>query len=122
MRLPIPSGEDGPWETTTLIGGTCKHSNVFSGPVLIARGLDLELATSLWSFEGVRACAKRLDNFGGHSGGGTPLPIPNREVKPASADGTRRATSRESRSPPNYFRAASGRPFSLPIERSGEVA
>ena len=45
-----------------------------------------------------------LDNFGGHSGGGTPLPIPNREVKPASADGTRRATSRESRSPPNYFR------------------
>jgi hypothetical protein len=24
-----------------LIGGTCKHSNVFSGPVLIARGLDL---------------------------------------------------------------------------------
>src|SRR4029079_1588605 len=32
--------------------------------------------------------------------GGTPLPIPNREVKPARADGTRRATSRESRSPP----------------------
>jgi hypothetical protein len=27
---------------TTLIGGTCKHSNVFSGPVLIARGLDFE--------------------------------------------------------------------------------
>jgi hypothetical protein len=25
-----------------LIGGTCKHSNVFSGPVLIARGLDLK--------------------------------------------------------------------------------
>ena len=37
---------------------------------------------------------------GGDSGGATPLPIPNREVKPASADGTRRATSRESRSPP----------------------
>src|SRR5437773_4929486 len=37
---------------------------------------------------------------GGYSGGGTPLPIPNRAVKPASADGTRRATSRESRSPP----------------------
>src|SRR5438093_2198951 len=45
---------------------------------------------------------ERLDNFGGHCGGGTPLPIPNRAVKPASADGTRRATSRESRSPPNY--------------------
>ena len=53
----------------------------------------------------MRACfaARVLDNFGGHSGGGTPLPIPNREVKPASADGTRRATSRESRSPPIIF-------------------
>src|SRR5215471_19164129 len=42
----------------------------------------------------------RLYNFGGHTGRETPLPIPNREVKPARADGTRRATSRESRSPP----------------------
>src|SRR3954453_1435459 len=41
--------------------------------------------------------------FGGHTGRETPLPIPNREVKPARADGTRRATSRESRSPPDYF-------------------
>jgi hypothetical protein len=55
----------------------------------------------LWSFEGVRL-ALHLTIFGGHSDGGTPLPIPNREVKPASADGTRRATSRESRSPPNF--------------------
>src|SRR5262247_2813212 len=54
----------------------------------------------LWSFEGAHA---HLTRFGGHSGGGTPLPIPNREVKPASAAGTRRATSRESRSPPNYL-------------------
>jgi hypothetical protein len=46
---------------------------------------------------------------GGHSGGETPLPIPNREVKPASADGTRRATSRESRTPPVYlYGAATG--------------
>ena len=44
--------------------------------------------------------------LGGHSGGETPLPIPNREVKPASADGTRRAISRESRTPPIFFRAA----------------
>src|SRR5438046_6406509 len=43
-------------------------------------------------------------NFGGLTGRETPLPIPNRAVKPASADGTRRATSRESRSPPNYLR------------------
>src|SRR5205085_10150464 len=39
----------------TLIGGTCKHSNVFSGPVLIARGLDLNSQSSLWSFEGAHA-------------------------------------------------------------------
>src|SRR5438046_9037078 len=45
-------------------------------------------------------------NFGGLTGRETPLPIPNREVKPARADGTRRATSRESRSPPiNFARA-----------------
>src|SRR3954454_437187 len=34
----------------------------------------------------------------------TPLPIPNRAVKPLSADGTWRATSRESRSPPVLLR------------------
>ena len=43
---------------------------------------------------------RRLDNLGGHSGGDPPLPIPNREVKPASADGTRGASPRESRTPP----------------------
>src|SRR3954469_13499151 len=52
---------------------------------------------------------------GGDSGGATPLPIPNREVKPASADGTRRATSRESRTPPVFLSKGppQGRPFSL---------
>jgi hypothetical protein len=34
---------------------------------------------------------------------GTPGPIPNPEVKHASADGTWRATSRESRSLPRGF-------------------
>src|SRR3954462_11921066 len=38
--------------------------------------------------------------FGGHSEGDTPLPIPNREVKPLSADGTWLARAWESRSPP----------------------
>src|SRR5215213_3685262 len=38
--------------------------------------------------------------FGGHSEGVTPLPIPNREVKPLSADGTWPARAWESRSPP----------------------
>src|SRR4029078_13152153 len=66
---------------------------------------------SLWSFEG-RGSNPYFTISGGHSGGGTPLPIPNRAVKPVSADGTRRATSRESRTPPDFFRrVAERRPF-----------
>ena len=38
--------------------------------------------------------------FGGTGVGETPLPIPNREVKPHSADGTCPLWGRESRSPP----------------------
>jgi hypothetical protein len=37
---------------------------------------------------------------GGYGEGETPLPIPNREVKPLSADGTWPARARESRTPP----------------------
>src|SRR5438477_10082595 len=76
---------------------------------------------SLWSFEGCvrEAHAIHFTISGGHSGGGTPLPIPNREVKPASADGTRRATSRESRSPPNYFENG---PRKRPVSVLGDYA
>ena len=46
---------------------------------------------------------------------GTPGPIPNPEVKHISADGTWRATSRESRSlPRGFFPPARGRE---PVER-----
>src|SRR5512147_411848 len=38
----------------------------------------------------------------------TPLPIPNRAVKPLSADGTWRATARESRSPPVFLKPPQG--------------
>ncbi len=51
----------------------------------------------------MRLSQRTFDNFGGHSVGGTPLPIPNREVKPDCADGTRGESPRESRSPPNYL-------------------
>src|SRR5262245_227540 len=40
--------------------------------------------------------------WGGFGGGETPLPIPNREVKPSCADGTARDTGWESRSPPLF--------------------
>src|SRR5215216_5970552 len=42
---------------------------------------------------------------GGHGEGETPLPIPNRAVKPLSADGTWPARARESRTPPESFGA-----------------
>src|SRR6476469_608850 len=47
-----------------------------------------------------------------HSERETPLPIPNRAVKPFSADGTWGATPWESRSPPVF-------PYSSPIEMIG---
>lgn len=53
----------------------------------------------LCGFEGP-ARAPVSPNFGGHSEGETPLPIPNRAVKPLSADGTWPARAWESRSPP----------------------
>ena len=40
---------------------------------------------------------------GGHSGGVTPVPIPNTEVKPASADGTWGVAPWESRTSPESF-------------------
>ena len=40
---------------------------------------------------------------GDDGGGDTPLPIPNREVKPASADGTAEETPWESRSSPIFI-------------------
>ena len=45
---------------------------------------------------------------GAYSGGATPVPIPNTAVKPSSADGTARATERESRSVPESFYVARG--------------
>ena len=40
---------------------------------------------------------------GGYSGGETPVPIPNTEVKTASADGTWGEAPWESRTPPDFF-------------------
>ena len=43
-------------------------------------------------------------DFGGHSDRVTPVPIPNTEVKPVSADGTWGLTPWESRTPPDFSR------------------
>ena len=42
-------------------------------------------------------------NPGNHNIGETPVPIPNTEVKPFSADGTARGAEWESRSLPGFF-------------------
>ena len=50
-------------------------------------------------------CTPIIPVFGGDSVGVTPVPIPNTEVKPYSADDTAWETMWESRSPPEYFSA-----------------
>src|SRR5689334_21255277 len=91
----------------------------------MGRGLDGFLLTrrpqpARW-YPRLRACSfqgppEALIISGGYGVGETPLPIPNRAVKPHSADGTWLARARESRSPPVYFikgRPVRGGPFSL---------
>ena len=63
-----------------MIGRRCTHSNVFSRPVLIARNLSFAPRKPDYLSQ-VKYC-------GGYSGEDPPLPIPNREVKLTSADGT----------------------------------
>jgi hypothetical protein len=79
----------------------------------MGRGLDGYLLLTLRScavFKVHRALSRKIPVA--HSEGETPLPIPNRAVKPLSADGTWRATSWESRSPPVLsLGRPSGRPF-----------
>ena len=96
----------GAFEMRRSIGGRCKCSNVFSRTVLIRREawLTLFLITQqsiciahikpckMKSWERVFACIFNfvLTRFssGGYSDGETPLPIPNRVVKPVCANGT----------------------------------
>src|SRR2546421_5034255 len=62
------------------------------------------------------ACDSQRD-FGDHSDGETPVPIPNTAVKPVSADGTGLATVWESRSSPrSLFYAWKGRDRFLPAQ------
>jgi hypothetical protein len=54
-------------------------------------------------FSGGCPTGRSLTICGGDCERETPLPIPNRAVKPLSADGTWPARARESRTPPLYF-------------------
>src|SRR5687767_14118867 len=98
----------------------CTHSDVLSRPVLMVRGLDgyfdLPLARRVlrraaerppvqFSSSGAGGARGAVSwQLGGDSEGATPLPIPNRAVKPLSADGTWASRPGESRSPPFLIR------------------
>ena len=79
-----------------------------SRPVLIGRGLVTHTPNNHQKKPRVHIQIRTNNTgsprYGGHSDRETPGPIPNPEVKPASANGT--ATDRlwESRTPPNTLR------------------
>ena len=74
-------------------------------------------ALALCGFEGPPE--RSLPVSGGYGEGETPLPIPNRAVKPLSADGTWLARAWESRSPPVFF---SQYPSAVGGRRGGQMA
>src|SRR5207248_10733201 len=96
MRSPTGQPGKARGQITTLIGRRCTHSNVFSRPVLIGRGLGLTMKLVL----AVEFSRRERQDLGGYSGGVTPVPIPNTAVKPTSADGTWGENPWESRTPP----------------------
>jgi hypothetical protein len=70
----------------------------------MGRGLDGYLISVHWHCVVLKARERRsLPVSGGYSEGETPLPFPNRAVKPLSADGTWPARAWESRSPPVFL-------------------
>jgi hypothetical protein len=67
----------------------------------MGRGLDGYLISVHWHCVVLKARERPVStDSGGYGEGETPLPIPNRAVKPLSADGTWPARAWESRSPP----------------------
>ena len=88
----------------------CKCGNILSKAVLISRGLDQEsmevkedrkdcrkIRKILFSFE---CMTKDIHRVGDEGKEGTPVPMPNTEVKLFSVDDTWRVTARESRTLP----------------------
>ena len=81
-------------KTTRLIGWEWKCSNIWSGPVLIGRGLDQEKKKE-WVVRKNKllhyvflSVLDILRDIGDYDIGGTPVPMPNTEVKPYDAENT----------------------------------
>ena len=92
------------------MGRGCKRREALSRPVPIVRGLDPSIRThpippQLPPTPPQRGILKTQNTRipRAHSGVEPPVPIPNTEVKRASADGTGRATAWESRSVRGIF-------------------
>src|SRR5688572_17539089 len=86
-----------------------RHTRVSKG-----RLCQPELSREVWNPSGFH----HQQLSGGHTGGATPDPIPNSEVKPSRADGTAGGTLWESRSSPGNISAGRNpkgfsRPFSF---------
>src|SRR5690606_13743900 len=110
--FPGRKTSEGPFETRTSIGRRCKHGNMLSRAVLIAReawpvqhtrpcssqhthlrdapALDTTLTsrTECHTRSAAAACAEHRAVAGNHRARDTPVPIPNTVVKPRRADGT----------------------------------
>ena len=94
-----------------MIGQRWKCGNTCRLLILIGRGLDFKSANetkkvrkmsvfSMCSCQDAGALDKRRIS-GGNGEGVPPVPIPNTEVKPFSAESTWLDTAREDRSPPD---------------------
>ena len=85
-KLVSPLGDD------EEIGWECKCSNILSGPVLIGRGLDQEkkeeVSCSFYIMYFWVCWKDILNNIGNEDEGGTPVTMPNTEVKPLDAEDT----------------------------------
>jgi hypothetical protein len=91
---------------TTLIGRRWNCGNAWSRPVLIGRGLGYLLVFAMEFSQSpiqVLGGVVRGMVFGGDSDRVTPVPIPNTEVKPVSADGTWVDSPWESRTSPDFL-------------------
>ena len=90
----------------------------------MGRGLDGYLISVHWHCVVLKAREERpLPVSGGYCEGETPLPIPNRAVKPLSADGTWPARAWESRTPPVFLSNSSqSRDNALHVARRGRAA
>ena len=87
---------------------------MFSLPVLIARGLDLQYAGLSLASSSVQSSGCIPEIVGVFNGEGPPVPIPNTEVKLTSAEDTCLATGRENRSMPTQRLWQLSKPLILP--------